>query len=92
MIFILIKIVIFLLLNIIINSEILLATDHIPSLFLDGPQNESTIYSLRSNINQSNIIIRYHLDNIDHINNKNNNNYNICMLIKRYNDRYSYNN
>jgi len=68
----------------IISSEILLATDNIPSLFIDGPQNGS-IYLLRSNINESNIIIRYRLDDIHYVNDSS---YDICITIKRYSDRY----
>ena len=49
-----------------IRCEILMTTRRTPSLYIDGPVNGS-IYSLKSNINESSIIIKYRLDDIDYI-------------------------
>jgi hypothetical protein len=63
--------------------EILMTTNKPPILLLDNPR-DGSMYSLKSNINESSIIIRYHLDDIDYVDNKN---YEMCINVIRFNSR-----
>lgn len=65
------------------HCEILLTTGEVPQLILDSPVNGSK-YSLGSNINESNLIIRYRLDEHTIYNINDVISYEICIVITRF--------